>query len=341
MKGARSDNTPPSRRGRRRIVADRVRAQPDDPSATVIEANRHAEFFRAADGGRIHDRQIGAACSAFSNISPRSSGRQRDRNRATAELSTASTSALLKSLVELGYLDHDRQTRSYLPTVRVALLGGWLNNQTLPGVTLDAITHELRERTADDLRRGAQSALQPVHPRAAGHDTGTLLSRARRAAAPDPFDPGPGEPGLMNDEDARRVVQQINAEEAPSSAVRFGDIQPALATIRRQGFAYARHGNARPERDCDAADRHRPDAAARYHGRRPGLDRLGGRRRSSARCASRSSAIPPDCSRRSTSTRRRSRPEIDDAADRPQDPARRIVIRLSSVKSLSSLFGSR
>ena len=38
----------------------------------------------------------------------------------------SSTLALLKSMVRLGYLSFDRMGRQYLPTLRVATLGRWL-----------------------------------------------------------------------------------------------------------------------------------------------------------------------------------------------------------------------
>ncbi|MES2413759.1 MAG: helix-turn-helix domain-containing protein [Pseudomonadota bacterium] len=42
----------------------------------------------------------------------------------------SSTTALLRSLVELGYLSYDGRTRLYAPTLRVALLGDWLHGST-------------------------------------------------------------------------------------------------------------------------------------------------------------------------------------------------------------------
>ncbi|WP_051346645.1 helix-turn-helix domain-containing protein [Bradyrhizobium sp. th.b2] len=149
MKGARSDSQSPSRRGRRRIVAERVRAQLDDPAATVIEANRHDELFRAADGSADPSvvksaHRVLRIFEYFAEI---------ERPAAMTEIARrlnyppSSTSALLKSLVELGYLEHDRQARTYRPTVRIALLGGWLTSERLPGATLDAITRELHEAT--------------------------------------------------------------------------------------------------------------------------------------------------------------------------------------------------
>ncbi|WP_454754202.1 IclR family transcriptional regulator [Cupriavidus necator] len=38
----------------------------------------------------------------------------------------SSASALLKSLVALGYLDYDRFSRTYMPTMRIASLGSWI-----------------------------------------------------------------------------------------------------------------------------------------------------------------------------------------------------------------------
>ncbi|HEX7943836.1 MAG TPA: helix-turn-helix domain-containing protein, partial [Phenylobacterium sp.] len=39
---------------------------------------------------------------------------------------TSSGSALMKSLVALGYLDYDRERRTYFPTMRIAVLGHWV-----------------------------------------------------------------------------------------------------------------------------------------------------------------------------------------------------------------------
>jgi IclR family KDG regulon transcriptional repressor len=41
---------------------------------------------------------------------------------------TSSASALLKSLVVLGYLDYDRHSRTYMPTMRVSSMGNWVHN---------------------------------------------------------------------------------------------------------------------------------------------------------------------------------------------------------------------
>src|SRR3546814_2678173 len=41
----------------------------------------------------------------------------------------SSTSALLRSLVGMGYLNYDAHARTYITSSRVALLGSWVNSQ--------------------------------------------------------------------------------------------------------------------------------------------------------------------------------------------------------------------
>ena len=42
---------------------------------------------------------------------------------------TSSAAALLKSMVTLGYLFYDSYNRTYMPTMRIAQMGGWLNSE--------------------------------------------------------------------------------------------------------------------------------------------------------------------------------------------------------------------
>lgn len=44
----------------------------------------------------------------------------------------SSTAALLKSLVSLGYLEHDDRGRTFFPSIRISLLGNWVEAEALP-----------------------------------------------------------------------------------------------------------------------------------------------------------------------------------------------------------------
>jgi IclR family KDG regulon transcriptional repressor len=52
------------------------------------------------------------------------------------EMPQPSASMLLRNLTELGYLEYDRKTRRFFPTIRVVLLGNWLRRR-LPEAIVD------------------------------------------------------------------------------------------------------------------------------------------------------------------------------------------------------------
>jgi DNA-binding IclR family transcriptional regulator len=71
----------------------------------------------------------------------------------------SSTSVLLKSLAQLGYLDYDARTRTYLPTARVALLGTWLDEGPVRDGRLIHMLEELSRATADTIILSARNGI--------------------------------------------------------------------------------------------------------------------------------------------------------------------------------------
>lgn len=61
----------------------------------------------------------------------------------------SSTSVLLKSLAQLGYLDYEVTTRTYLPSPRVALLGSWLAQGPVRDGSLFRLIEELNRETGE------------------------------------------------------------------------------------------------------------------------------------------------------------------------------------------------
>lgn len=59
----------------------------------------------------------------------------------------SSTAALLKSLVALGYLDHDEKAKTFFPSIRISLLGNWIEAETLPVRNIHRLMQHLSDET--------------------------------------------------------------------------------------------------------------------------------------------------------------------------------------------------
>lgn len=72
----------------------------------------------------------------------------------------SSTVALLKTLVSLGYLAYDTFERTYLPTMRVALLGGWMFEALGPDRRLIELIRTVGVETAETVSLSTQTDLE-------------------------------------------------------------------------------------------------------------------------------------------------------------------------------------
>ncbi|MEC9433388.1 MAG: helix-turn-helix domain-containing protein [Pseudomonadota bacterium] len=63
------------------------------------------------------------------------------------EMPQSSTSILMRSLRDLGYLDYDHGTRTFLPSPRVSLLGAWLDGGPIRDGRLTRMMERLTEQT--------------------------------------------------------------------------------------------------------------------------------------------------------------------------------------------------
>jgi DNA-binding IclR family transcriptional regulator len=61
----------------------------------------------------------------------------------------SSASILLKCLVDLGYMDYLPETRSFLPSPRVTLIGAWLHKGPVRDGSLIRMVEEISQRTGD------------------------------------------------------------------------------------------------------------------------------------------------------------------------------------------------
>jgi DNA-binding IclR family transcriptional regulator len=153
----------------------------------------------------------------------------------------SSTFALLGTLRELGYLDYDREDRTFVPTVRAALLGIWVNDALISDGTIVRLMYRLRDETGCSTVLGMQSGhqVQYIHvvkgtAQEAHTDvnTGALRPLLRSAM-------GHVLLSLKTPAELRALVSRINAAQAPAPAVRLSELNLQLAECRQRGYAWS------------------------------------------------------------------------------------------------------
>lgn len=150
---------------------------------------------------------------------------------------------MLKSLMLLGYLEYDRATRTYLPTMRIAVLGRWVADQLFSEFKMLPLMEELRERTRETIILGTQSEIraQYVHvlrspqPLSYSAEPGSLRPLTRS---------GVGLVLLSTKPDAEidTLVYRSNYDEPNRNRrVALKDVMEKVNAIRKQGYFFSRH----------------------------------------------------------------------------------------------------
>ena len=154
----------------------------------------------------------------------------------------SSASALLRSLTKLGYLDYDRFSRLYVPTLRVALFGGWVQDQLFSQKSLSHLIDELHA-ASDGLAvvLGMQNDIyvQYIH----------MVQSPRHEVPSWYIKPGSLRPlcrsatgrillSRKSDVEVQQLLWRINAEEEPGLRMQIGDLLKELDVIRQVGYAY-------------------------------------------------------------------------------------------------------
>lgn len=155
----------------------------------------------------------------------------------------SSASVLLKSMVTLGYLEYDRYSRSYMPTMRMSSLNDWVKKALFgEGQTLRLMRH-IHTLTSETVTLGTQSDLyaqyihvipsdpamrQAIKPGDVRH-----LSRAGLGWL------------LLGARDDRTVdilLRRINARTYdPAHRVDIPAMQEKIRQIRETGYVYSKH----------------------------------------------------------------------------------------------------
>lgn len=152
----------------------------------------------------------------------------------------SSTFGLLSTLRDLGYLDYAREDRTFVPTVRAALLGIWVNDALLSDGTIVRLMYKLRDETGCTAVLGIQSGLQVQYIQVVkGNDTSWHTSVSTGALRP-LLRSAMGHVilALRPRAELATLVSRINAQEPTGHRVRLSDLTSQLDACRERGYAY-------------------------------------------------------------------------------------------------------
>jgi len=155
---------------------------------------------------------------------------------------TSSAAALLKSMVVLGYLFYDSYNRTYLPTMRIAQMGGWLNTGLFGDNAILVLADHVHQKLDELVSISTQSDLhaQYIH----------CLQTSKRLR----FEVKPGEVRPLaisgigrtllsghTDGEIERLVRRINAVCPPEERIELDALMKIINGIRRDGYMFSRH----------------------------------------------------------------------------------------------------
>lgn len=150
----------------------------------------------------------------------------------------SSTSALMESLHSLGYLNYDRYSRQFNPTLRIAFMGSWVQDNMYDDGNLLRLMERLQKRTGLTVILGLQNdihvqyihSVQSVSPLRLFVRAGTLRPLARAAI-------GKMLLSLKPDQEIRALLIRINAaEESLKSRIRLATLIGEIQRCREDGY---------------------------------------------------------------------------------------------------------
>lgn len=153
-------------------------------------------------------------------------------------LPQSSATELVKSLISLGYLTKQDNARTYLPTLRIAVLGSWLEASMVNQGGILQLMNELHGAVGETIILGVEhgTKVHYTHLVTSEHELriqptdGTMRNICRANL------------GLMlltlkNNEEIRRLVLRINAESPNTDQLDWPNVLANVETARGQGYS--------------------------------------------------------------------------------------------------------
>lgn len=157
---------------------------------------------------------------------------------------SSSVSAVMRTMVSLGYLSYDASARTYLPTARLPFLVGWIGSRLYDGDAVRAIMRELSEATGETILLGAQNGVRAQYieivdatgPVRLHAEAGSFRSMPHTAV------------GLVllsryKPAELGAVIRRINNEQPDATRhVDLAQVWEAIAAIQREGWCLSLDG---------------------------------------------------------------------------------------------------
>ncbi|OWU83358.1 hypothetical protein ATO6_19730 [Oceanicola sp. 22II-s10i] len=148
----------------------------------------------------------------------------------------SSTSALLRSMVTMGYLQHDRHTRTYRLTRRTGLLGAWVDPSLIRQGTLLNLVHSLANLIGETvvLARRNELSVQTIYVADGGKNPAAPVPGMQHCVSRSA--PGMALLAMSDDRELKRIIGRINSERPRSApAIDASDYATRLGEGRRRG----------------------------------------------------------------------------------------------------------
>lgn len=161
---------------------------------------------------------------------------------AALEYPASSASALLKSMVALGYLRYDKAARTYMPTMKIADLGGWVQSAIFGDGSVMRAMHALSERFGETVTLAVQSDLHAQYvyliqsrlPIWYLPPIGTIRTLTASGS------------GLLmlaakSDAQIRKVWKRIDFHRLDPARPTLAEVMAQVVVCRRQGWFFSKH----------------------------------------------------------------------------------------------------
>lgn len=162
-------------------------------------------------------------------------------NEIYSELGYPQSSAtnLLKSMVLLGYLNYNRITRTYLPTMRVNMLGNWVAGYIQSDNHFRDLVDEIQRKTDETVGLSTQNDLfiQYLFLHGPSHEFKNMPPDGTMRLLIDSSG-GRAMMARMNDRAIDKLCRYTNYYEMRDDRVSYDDVMKDIAWIRHVGYSY-------------------------------------------------------------------------------------------------------